>query len=230
MVAYDVAWADLAFQDGMRFGMKRMSGAGLALGACLCGVLIWAGGCAPSMDGRALMGPGDTPPASPPPGKAMVVFHRPETFVAGGLNMSLWDEEHFIATTQGGEGVAYVCDPGARVFVGRCEQSGNWGMYYFGESTTAVDADLEADRVYDIYCEAHWRLHAHVVKLRPVTAGQSDLREKVSRWMRKEDWVSLKAGAAELAEMDDHWRPLMKEILLKARSEEIPRLRPSDVR
>jgi len=189
-------------------------------------------GCSSTISGHEFMHRVDQPSMQAPPGKALVIFHRPEKLVAGGLTFTVWDEEQFVGLTLGGQGLAYACDAGQHTFVGRCEMSGHWGAIPFGEYTTAIDATLEAGRVYDVYCEAHWKLVVHTVKLRPVTQSEEKLRRKVPGWIEDAKWQAMRPESPErLAAFEAQERATVQEALAAAAAEaDLPRLSPEDGR
>jgi hypothetical protein len=79
--------------------------------------------------------------AVPPPGKALVNFHRPSN-AAGLITYPIFHENGQMLSKLPRRGLfQYFCDPGEQVFI-------SWG-----EHVSVIKADLAADKVYDIMAD-----------------------------------------------------------------------------
>lgn len=165
----------------MRHGMILM----------LMGLLFLASGCASTPQYKLFdcMQRVDGPPAQPPPGKSLVVFHRVSNMTASGLYFHIWEGKRFVGITRGKQGLAYVCEPGEHFFVGRCQQNGHWGAVEFGEKTTAFSATLLPNQVYDVLCLAHNAIVVHYLSFQPIQAGDIRRRKAIPKWTRSQRWM-----------------------------------------
>lgn len=206
----------------------------------LCAAILLAlaaTGCRAPYKGASYMhAKGQAPPSQPPPGKSLVVFHRPAAVIAGGLNFSVWDSHKFVGHTfQGKQGIWYVTEPGEHTFVGRCEQAGDHGSVYFGEKASAIKATLATDKTYDVYCQAIWHFLAHEIKLRPVLREDADLRRKIPSWIEKQRWLEMRQiPEAELTLFESQERQLVDVAIASAKKlaaeGDLPALGPEDCR
>ncbi len=73
----------------------------------------------------------------PSPDKALVYFMRPSGF-AFGIHFQIWDRYKLMGLSQAKSYFAYECEPGKHLFIG------------IAENKRAVDADLEAGKIYYI--------------------------------------------------------------------------------
>jgi hypothetical protein len=76
--------------------------------------------------------------AQPPPGKALINIHRPSNY-GGAAFFPIFDGDgKFICDMPGASEFQYVCAPGKHVFIG------------WADHVSVVEADVAADKVYDI--------------------------------------------------------------------------------
>jgi hypothetical protein len=106
---------------------------------------------------------GDSALAAPPPGKAIVNFHRPDAWAARGLDYSIFDREKLIGSSRAGTWFQYVCEPGEHLFLGTALLN------------SAVRAQLDPDRVYDILITVGFDFrHWHDIELVPITRSHPE--------------------------------------------------------
>lgn len=123
----------------------------------------------------------------PAAGKSIVYFTR--TSSAGLLiNFSFYDGEEFIGKLKPGKFIAYECDPGEHIFIGK------------SENTDYVEANLEANRVYIIDSEG--KMGALKVRIKLVPLDKKDKKyEKKKKNILK--LISKNKGEIVSIEKDD---------------------------
>jgi hypothetical protein len=111
--------------------------------------------------------------SQPPPGKALVNFHRPSNF-GGRVAGPIFDGKGKMLIDLPGRSLfQYVCDPGEQIFI-------TWADY-----VTVVKAELAPDKVYDIVADtaAGW-YHPGVI-LAPLSKSDSR-RAKLAEFAKRE--------------------------------------------
>ncbi|WP_029906056.1 hypothetical protein [Prevotella sp. 10(H)] len=91
----------------------------------------------------------------PAEGKSMVYFIRTSS-VGALINFSIYDGEELVGKLKPGKFVAYECEPGYHVFIGK------------SENTDYVEANLEAGKVYVIDAQAKMGALKARIKLSPL--------------------------------------------------------------
>jgi hypothetical protein len=148
--------------------MKRyLKGIGLIL-------FVFITGCA----GRSQYMVKATPTEAPHPEKALVYFMRPSG-MGFAINFQIWDSDHFVGLSQAKSYFAYECNPGKHLFLG------------FAENKVALEADLEAGKLY--YVGTNVRMGAWKARMdfTPVTRG-SELWDKMEQYKRSLNFISSK--------------------------------------
>jgi hypothetical protein len=148
------------------------------IGSLLLAAVIMAG-CATPKPGpiSKFMQPAPPPASTPPPGKCLIVFHRPLGPVEA-FYTAVWDSTNFIADLATGHSAAYVCDPGAHVFFSRY-------IMHVG----VIEANLQPDQTYDLAMFKYFWVT-------PVKPGEKE-RELVPQWTKDAVWVTRGPRAAE---------------------------------
>lgn len=133
-------------------------------------------GCAHVSKTSALMR--ETPQMqAPPSGKALVCFHRPKHSAGWAIYQGLWDGREFIGDIGAGQSMAYVCEPGRHLFVGRSP-----------EISSVTQADLLPGKIYDLSIDLGGAFIASFT-LEPIKAGDRK-RGKVAKWSAENRWVT----------------------------------------
>jgi hypothetical protein len=122
--------------------------------------------------------------AAPPAGKALVVFLRPSAY-GSIIKSSVYDisagQEIFIGIVAYKDKVAYVADPGERLFM------------VVGENVDFMDAKLEADKTYHVLVSPRMGAWKARFSLRPVrndAAAEYNLKSAdFAEWQQKTRWV-----------------------------------------
>jgi hypothetical protein len=137
-----------------------------AAAALLCG-------CAgPTSRTSKYMSAAVTPPASPPPGKALVFIQRPKALLESKVYTAIWDSTNLIADLGNGHSVAYVCEPGQHYF-----------MNLSADSPACVEAQLLPDQTYDL-CVVNMP-----IRLKPVLKSDS-MQQQIADWTSRNHWVA----------------------------------------
>ena len=114
---------------------------------------------------------------TPPPGKSLVYFHRPQTALKY-YYTSAGDGTNFVTDLGNGHSTAYVCEPGKHIFTSRIT---------FQVSVT--EANLLPDQIYDFAPSPEY------LSLWPL-AKESKERALIPQWMTNAVWVTRGPGAA----------------------------------
>jgi hypothetical protein len=137
-----------------------------AAAALLCG-------CAgPTSRTSKYMSAAVTPPASPPPGKALVCIHRPKALLESKMYTAIWDSTNLIADLGNGHSVAYVCEPGQHYFM---NLSADW--------PACVQAPLLPDKTYDLWIDNM------PIRIKPVQKSDA-MQQQIAEWTKKDRWVA----------------------------------------
>lgn len=114
---------------------------------------------------------------SPPPGKSLVLIHRPRNSQGRILYTAVWDSRKFIADLGNGHSLAYICEPGQHYFINRST-----------ERTGVVEAQLLPDKIYTLWLNIAGSFIASF-QLEPVKPGDKAWK-KVLRCEKENAWVS----------------------------------------
>jgi hypothetical protein len=160
--------------------------------------------------------------SQPPPGKALVNFHRPSGY-AGGRLIAIFDRNGKMLVDLPGRALfQQVCDPGEQVFM------------VWADHVTVVKADLAPDKIYDIMVDVSmgW-VQANIV-LSPV--GKDDPRRaKLAEFERRERrTLGVNPESPRVAEYEAKNQPRVAEIkqdfLAGAKSDRVRHLQKDDCR
>jgi hypothetical protein len=156
---------------------------------------------------------------APPPGKALVNFHRPSSMYNND-DLPVFDREKLIGNTKGSTGFQYVCDPGEHVFLAAAEQ------------VTVIKAQLLPDKTYDVVCDAGMGWWSANLKLVPMEKAEPR-RPKIPEWEESETLVVFvadeKAQAYEAKRREAN-AAILKDFLGGPKAERVTRLEPGDHR
>jgi len=113
--------------------------------------------------------------ANPPPGKALVNFHRP-TGYAGHVLYPIFDGDgKFVCDLPGQSVYQYACDPGKHLFIG------------WREHVTVLEADVDANKTYDVMVDAGgWPIT--IIWMTPLTSDDPR-RTKMAEFEKQEKKV-----------------------------------------
>lgn len=116
---------------------------------------------------------------TPPAGKALVNFHRPDNKAYLQFTFPIFDATgRFLADLPVNSRFQYTCDPGEHVFIG----------WLGNNPVSVIKADLAADRVYDIYVLEGASVRP---KLFPIPK-QDKIRSRLTEWESSAELVALK--------------------------------------
>jgi hypothetical protein len=114
--------------------------------------------------------------AAPPPGKALVNFHRPSNW-GGGEFYAIFDGNGtFLCDLPGGSEFQYLADPGEHIFLGWADQ------------VSVIKADLEADKIYDVMVDIGMGWIRGNIKLVPLAQGD-ERRAELPKFEKREKRV-----------------------------------------
>ncbi len=187
------------------------------LSACICLAAIGAG-CVSAPRFTRLGQPNELL-ASPPAGKALVNFHRPSGY-GGGAEFPVYDRDRLIGNSFGACRFQYVCDPGEHVFIGSADH------------VSVIQADLKADKVYDVVVDITMGWWQANITLAPI--GKANPRRPVvPEWEAKEKLLVPVQDATSGA-WEDRMRPNNQRILADfmggPKAERVVRLAADDCR
>ncbi len=132
---------------------------------------------------------------APPPGKALVNFHRPSDY--GGHRLyHVFQKTNYLGSNLGEQRFQYVFEPGEHVFVGYLDDS-------IWSTVSVIRADLQPDKVYDCVVDAGYFTSS--IALNPLKKDEKR-RAKLEDWEDDEDlmvrseespWQQLEAKRRE---------------------------------
>jgi hypothetical protein len=132
--------------------------------------------------------------SAPPPGKALVNFHRQGSLKK--LTYSVFNRAGtFLADVPYKGEFQCVCDPGEQVFIG----------WLLNSNISVIKADLEAGRVYDVLIDGN------KLKMFPLTRDDPR-RASLAEWEADEDPVSLKR-LPRVSDSEARARPRVEQIV-----------------
>lgn len=111
--------------------------------------------------------------SAPPPGKALINFHRPTGYGGEVLYPIFLGDGTFIADLPGESIVQYVSDPGKRLFYG------------WMEHVSVIEADVAADRTYDFMVDVQMGWMKANISLNPMRKGDPR-RAKLAEFEKRE--------------------------------------------
>jgi hypothetical protein len=124
-------------------------------------------------------------PAGPPAGKALVCIHRPKKGSGSDLFAPVWVDTNFVANLGNGYSVGRVCEPGQHYF-----------LALSAEVNSCVEAQLLADRTYDLWLDNNAGFIAPSFKLKPIHHIDKK-RQLVKKWIRRNRWVEPAAPGTD---------------------------------
>jgi hypothetical protein len=114
--------------------------------------------------------------AGPPPGKALVNFHRPSSY-GGSIGVPIFDlEGKMLVDMRGASLYQMVCEPGEKVFV-------SWA-----EHVTVIKAELAPDKTYDVMVDVAPGWVQANIYLTPLHKGDGR-RARLADFERREKWT-----------------------------------------
>ena len=126
----------------------------------------------------------------PPPGKALVNFHRPTNY-GGAMLLPIFDDNgKMLMDLPGGSLFQHVCDPGQHVFI-------TWA-----DHVTVLKADVAPDKIYDILVDVSMGWVQANIFFSPL-AKDSPRRAKLAEFEKREKkTLGLNASAPRVAEYE----------------------------
>lgn len=122
--------------------------------------------------------------SAPPPGKALVVFMRPSAYgalIKATVYDITGDQESFIGVVKHDYKIAYVADPGERLFM------------VLGENVDFMDAKLDAGKTYYVLVSPRIGAWKARFSLRPVrndaTSEYNTQSAEFAKWQQETKWV-----------------------------------------
>ena len=160
--------------------------------------------------------------SQPPPGKALVNFHRPSNY-GGGRLIAIFDGNgKMLMDLPGGTLFQHVCDPGEQVFT------------VWADHVTVVKGDLAADKIYDIMVDVSPGWVQINIVLTPLTKD-NPRRAKLAEFERREKrTLGLNTASPRVAEYEAKNQPRVEEIkrdfLAGQKSDRVKYLQKDDCR
>jgi hypothetical protein len=160
--------------------------------------------------------------SQPPPGKALVNFHRPSSY-GKPVGVPIFDiNGKMLVDMRGASLFQTVCDPGETVFI-------SWA-----EHVTVIKADLAPDKIYDIMVDVAPGWVTANIFLTPLTKGDPR-RAKFAEFDRREKWtLAINPGSPRVAEYEaknrERIEQIKKDFLSGEKSERVKVLAKDDCR
>ncbi len=160
--------------------------------------------------------------SQPPPGKALVNFHRPSSY-GKPVGVPIFDiNGKMLVDMRGASLFQVVCDPGETVFIG------------WAEHVTVIKADVAPDKIYDIMVDVAPGWVSANIFLTPLTKGHPR-RAKLAEFDRREKWtIGINPNSPRVAEYETKNRErieqIKKDFLGGAKSDRVIYLRKYDCR
>jgi len=156
---------------------------------------------------------------SPPSGMALVNFLRPTGWGGGDL-FEVFEGEKLIGTTKGKTRFQVVCSPGEHVFHAKAEK------------VTVVQAQLLADKIYDVVVDVAMGMWRANIKLAPITKAEPR-RNEVAEWEARSSLYVLdptqNIEAFESKRRADN-QEILKDFLSGEKQDRVQKLGPDDHR
>jgi hypothetical protein len=158
---------------------------------------------------------------APPPGKALINFHRPTSYGKNALYPIFDGEGKFICDMPGNSVYQYPCPPGRQLFIGWAEQ------------VSVVDADVAADKTYDVMIDVTMGWVQTNIKMVPLTKGEQR-RAKLDQFEKKEKSVLAIQDTKHVRDYEarnkERIQEIKKDFLEGKKSDRVRRLSPDDCR
>ena len=160
--------------------------------------------------------------SQPPPGKALVNFHRPSNY-GGGRLIAIFDGNgKMLMDLPGGTLFQHVCDPGEQVFM------------VWADHVTVVKADVAPDKIYDIMVDISPGWVQINIFLTPLKKGDPR-RAKLAEFDRREKrTMGLNTACPRVAEYEAAKQPqiasIKKDFLAGEKSDRVKVLQKEDCR
>ncbi len=137
--------------------------------------------------------------SQPPPGKALVNFHRPSNLAKRGS--AIFDGNgKLLVDLPGGSLFQYVCDPGEHVFI-------TWA-----DHASVVKADVAPDKIYDIMADTAAGWTRPGIYFTPLTKD-NPRRAKLAEFEKREKkTLALNPAAPRVAEYEAQWQMRIDEV------------------
>ena len=128
--------------------------------------------------------------SQPPPGKALVNFHRPSSY-GKPISVPIFDiNGKMLVDMRGASLFQIVCDPGETVFIG------------WAEHVTVIKADLAPDKIYDVMVDVAPGWVTANIFFTPLTKGDHR-RAELADFDRREKWtIAINPDSSRVAEYE----------------------------
>jgi|GEM_PF-1157478 len=139
--------------------------------------------------------------SQPPPGKALVNFHRPSSY-GKPVGVSIFDiNGKMLVDMRGASLFQAVCDPGETVFI-------SWTELV----VTVIKADLASDKIYDVMVDVAPGIFTANIFLKPLTKGDPR-RAKLAEFDKREKWtLAIDPASPRVAEYEAKNQKRIQEI------------------
>lgn len=158
---------------------------------------------------------------APPPGKALVNFHRPTGYGKMVLYPIFDGEGKFICDIRGNSVFQYVCDPGQHVFMG------------WADHVSVVEAQVAADKIYDIMVDVGMGWVQANIRMEPLVQGD-ERRKELADFERREKFVLAIQDTEHVRDYQDRnlgrVQEIKRDFLEGEKSDRVRHLSPEDSR
>jgi len=160
--------------------------------------------------------------SQPPPGKALVNFHRPSSY-GKPISVPIFDiNGKMLVDMRGASLFQVVCEPGENVFIG------------WAEHVTVIKADLAPDKIYDVMVDVAPGWVTANIYFVPLAKGDNR-RKDLAKFNRQEKWtIAVNPESPRVAEYEaknhDRIEQIKKDFLSGDKSDRVKVLFQDDCR
>jgi hypothetical protein len=160
--------------------------------------------------------------SQPPPGKALVNFHRPSN-MGGKISGAIFDGNgKMLVDLPGGSLYQYVCDPGEHIFI-------TWA-----DRVSVVKADVAPDKIYDIMADTAAGWVRPGIFFTPLTKDNSRRAKLAEFEKREKKTLALNPDSPRVAEYQAkcqmHIDEIKRDFLSGQKSDRVNLLQKDDCR
>ncbi len=200
---------------------------------CSATVLALSSGCASFKFDQNVVR--STRISQPPPGKALVNFHRPSNWAGAYLSPVFDGNRQFIGLLEGASEFQWVCPPGEHVFVSWSEAPITMKQAQAPSgAVAALQAQVQADKVYDVMVDLTPGWGSPPVAFAPLTRG-SERRDRLAEFEGREKKVT--SGMQPTADVTEYQRNrqnkaqgILQDFVQGSKRDKLRYLKPDDFR
>ena len=137
--------------------------------------------------------------ANPPPGKALVNFHRPTGYGGMALFPIFDGDGKFICDLPGQSVYQYTCDAGKHLFIG------------WADHVTVLEAEVDANKIYDVMVDVGMGWIQANIRMTPL-AKDVPRGARLAEFEKREKWVVAIQRDGHVAEYEQKNQARVQQI------------------